>query len=72
MRFKLIGRGEEHPRRGFPDRPTIGTPSPAKTGDFLPGGDNYGRNAVHIDSREVCDEVFLLFCESIEIPCKSG
>jgi hypothetical protein len=40
MGFKLTARGEEYPRRVFPDRPTIGTSSPPKTGDFLPGGNN--------------------------------
>jgi hypothetical protein len=37
--LKLAGREEEYPRRVFPDQPTIGSSSPAKTGDFLPGGD---------------------------------
>jgi hypothetical protein len=37
------GREEEYPRMGFLDRPTIGTFSPAKTGDFLTGGDNWSQ-----------------------------
>jgi hypothetical protein len=35
----LTGRGEENLGMGFPDRPSIGTFSPAKTRDFLTGGD---------------------------------
>jgi hypothetical protein len=44
MGFKLTARGEEYPRRVFPDRPTIGTSSPPKTGDFLPGGNTPKRD----------------------------
>jgi hypothetical protein len=43
MGFKLTARGEEYPRRVFPDRPTIGTSSPPKTWDFLPGGNKADR-----------------------------
>jgi len=38
MDHKLRGTEEEYPREVFPDRPTIGSYSPAKTGDFLTGG----------------------------------
>jgi hypothetical protein len=40
MGHKFMGREEENPKMGFPDRPTIGTFSPAKTRDFLTGGNN--------------------------------
>jgi hypothetical protein len=39
MGHKPIGREEENSGMGFRDRPTIGTFSPAKTRDFLTGGD---------------------------------
>ena len=38
MAFNLTGREEEYLRRVFPDRPTIGTYSPAKTREFFTGG----------------------------------
>ena len=38
MGHKLTGTKEEYPGMGFLDRPSIGTPSPAKTRDFLTGG----------------------------------
>jgi hypothetical protein len=41
----LTGRGEENLGMGFPDRPSIGTFSPAKTRDFLTGGDRLSRKS---------------------------
>jgi hypothetical protein len=38
MGHKLTGRQKEYPRKVFPDRPTIGTYSPAKTREFFTGG----------------------------------
>jgi len=39
MGHKLRGTEEEYPREGFHDRLAPGSSSPARTRDFLPGGD---------------------------------